>query len=600
MAQPDHLRDLNTLNKIITTLNQAVDVRGTLKTCLAQLVELLGLRTGWIFLRDPSAQDRWAGRGYILATHYNLPPAMFEENPEAWDGGCDCQGLCNAGKLTEGYNEVRCSRLGGVEGDRQNLAVHASVPLRSGDSILGILNVAAPNWELFTPHALALLTNLGSQIGVALERARLYDLLQERRILEQAMLLDFSNQLLTRREPGDLMNYLTEEVRRLLQVDACALLLPDEKKEYFYFQAASGWQSNPVGNQYRVPADERSGSGRVMRTQRPLLMEDLNKVKAPNRWMADWLATEGFQAAAIVPLVVDGRSIGTLVIDTRHPRRFDMEELRFMQLMANQAAIALERARLRQEEIKRHRLEEELAVGRQIQFSMLPLCCPVIPGWEFAATYEPAREVGGDFYDFFPLPGEPGRLGLLIADVAGKGVPAALFMALSRTIIRNNVLRGRQPADALIWANRFIQEDSHADMFLTVFYGELDTRDGRFTFVNAGHNRPLWWEAATSQFHELRTKGIVIGILPTIELEERQITLSPGDSIVFYTDGVTEALNSEIEEFGEKRLEATLSTVIEADPQTMVDSVLTAVKQFSGNTPLADDFTLFVVKRKTN
>lgn len=593
------MEDLDFLNQISITLNQTADVRGALKVVLPQLVDLLELETAWVFLYEPTAQELWYGKGYTLAAHHNLPTVMHTSNPQAWEGGCDCQQLCQQGQLSHAYNEVLCSRLAGVTGDKQGLAVHASAPLRSGDQILGILNIAAPDWAPFTPRVLALLTNVANQMGVALERARLFDLLQERRVKEQGMLLDFSNQLLSRREPGDLMSYLVAEVQRALEVDACALMLPDEERQILYFRAAVGWHSDPVSNQYCVPADERSGSGRVLQSQRPLVMEDLRQTQYAGRWMATWLAQEGFEAAAMVPLVADGRSIGTLVIDTRHPRHFTSDEIRFLQLMANQAAIALERARLRREEIKRHRLEEELAVGRQIQFSMLPPCCPLIPGWEFAAAYEPARQVGGDFYDFFDLPGEPGRMGLLIADVSGKGVPAALYMALSRTTIRNNALRGRPPAEVLISANRYIQEDSQANMFLTAFYGELDTRNGRFTFVNAGHNRPLWWQAATGEFHELRTKGIVIGILPHVQLEEKTITLAPGDLLLMYTDGITEATNTAREEFDVSGLQTAISRALAAknDPQTVIDSVLEAVKTFSGEVSQADDFTLLAVKR---
>ncbi|HEX6385756.1 MAG TPA: SpoIIE family protein phosphatase [Anaerolineae bacterium] len=600
-SDADLIHDLNTLNRIAETLNRAVDVRSALSSSLAQLVELMGLETGWVFVVDPAAQDRWAGRGFRLAAYHNLPPAMDATNPAAWDKGCDCQTLCQKGKLNEAYNEVRCSRLASVEGDRKGLSVHASAPLCSGSTVLGILNVAAPDWRSFSERTLALLTNVGSQLGVALERTRLYDLLHERRVYEQAALLELSNQLLARSDLTDLMAYLVEEVQRLLQVDACAVLLVrSEDPNTLRFRAATGWRSDPVANQYCVPADARSGSGQVMRTQQPLILEDLRQDE-PAAWVDEWLKAEGFESAAIVPLVADGRSIGSLVINVRQPRRFDESEIRFLQLMANQAALAIEKARLHHEEIKRHRMEEELAVGRQIQVSMLPPGVPVVPGWQFSAVYEPAKQVGGDFYDFFELPGEPGRLGLVIADVSGKGVPAALFMALSRTIIRNNALRGRSPADTLIWANRFIQEDSQTDMFLTAFYAALHTNSGRLTFANAGHNRPLWWRATLGEFEELVASGIVLGVLDDVELEERESEIAPGDVLIFYTDGVTESMNRSYEEFGVARLKAVVSDALEPKPnpaaQAVLNAVLDAVKSFTGDALQYDDFTLFVVCR---
>jgi GAF domain-containing protein len=192
----DLSEDLTTLNQIVETLNRAVDVRGALDSALARLVALMGLETGWIFVKAPAAQDRGKDAGYVLAAHHNLPPALADA--DVWVGGCKCQRLCDQGRLTEAYNEVRCSRLGGADGDRRGLAVHASVPLRSADRVLGILNVAGPDWASFSSRALALLTNVGNQMGIALERAQLFDLLKEQRVHEQAALLDLSNQLLSR------------------------------------------------------------------------------------------------------------------------------------------------------------------------------------------------------------------------------------------------------------------------------------------------------------------------------------------------------------------------------------------------------------------
>jgi sigma-B regulation protein RsbU (phosphoserine phosphatase) len=316
--------------------------------------------------------------------------------------------------------------------------------------------------------------------------------------------------------------------------------------------------------------------------------------------MRRWLQDEGFRAAAIAPLIADGLSIGTLAIDSRQPRRFTETEIRLLRLMANQAAIAIEQARLQQEEIRRQRMEEELAVGRQIQLSMLPETCPMLDGWDFAADYQAASQVGGDFYDFFLLPGDPGRWGIAVADVSDKGVPAALFMALSRTTIRNVALRGRPPAEVLSWANRFIQEDSQAHMFLTVLYGELDTRYGSLVYANAGHNPPLYWQASTRRFFELPGAGIALGVVDEVQIEERVTVFEPGDVLVLYTDGVTEATNIELQEFGRERLQAAVAGVLDLVPAANAGDIVEAIKEavfdFTGNMPQHDDMTLFVIK----
>jgi sigma-B regulation protein RsbU (phosphoserine phosphatase) len=598
--QSDLIADLQTLNDISLTLNQFADVQSALNTSLARLIALMGVETGWIFVVDPAASDRWAGRGFRLAAHHNLPPALALTNQDAWDKGCDCQALCQSGALGDAYNEVRCSRLGGVTGERHSLAIHATAPLRAGGRALGILNVAAPSWSHFTPRSLSLLTNVGNQMGIALERARLFDALQEQRIHEQAALLDLSQQLLSRRDLDDLMAFIVEEVRRQLAADACAILLTGDDPDHLYFRAAAGWLGDPVGSHYPVPADESTGSGQVMRSQQALLIEDL-QAQTPPLWTSEWLEREGFRAAAIVPLVAAGQSIGTLVIDSRRPRRLTELEVRFLRLMANQAALAIEKARLHHEELQRERIEEELTVARKIQMSMLPADLPQLPGWEFATHFQAAHQIGGDFYDLFALPGEPGRWGVVIADVSDKGIPAALFMALSRTTIRNIALRGRAPAEVLSWANRYIQEDSQSDMFLSAFYAELNLNTGQLIYANAGHNPPLLWRQVEGAFSRLPPSSPLLGVLADIEVEVREATLAPGDALILYTDGITEAITVDFDEFGSARLESAIRQLAAEQPSPTAGDIRSAiaddVRRFAGSMVQYDDMTLLIIKR---
>jgi sigma-B regulation protein RsbU (phosphoserine phosphatase) len=598
MSSPaDLIEKLTALNEIAETLNRTVDMGNALQEALERLVELMGLETGWIFLKDPSAKNQWAGRGYALAAHHNLPPALALGRARAWKGGCQCQTLCNTNQLARSYNEVRCSRLASGGGNRNNLAVHASVPLCSGERVLGILNVAAPDWSAFNEVALALLTNAGSQIGIALDRAQLFDLLQERRIHEQAVLLELSNQLLSRLDPDELMYYLIKEVQALLDADACTLLLPDEEPGYLAFRAASGWYTDPVADGRRAPANEVSGPGLAMQTQQPIMIRDLTR-DDPAPWLPDWLRDEGFRGHAVMPLIAEGQSIGALVVDSRRPRDWDESEARFFHLLANQAAMAIERARLHLEALKRQRMVEELSVARQIQLSLLPKAPPAVPGWEFAAFYRPARLIGGDFYDFYDLPEKPAQWGVLIADVADKGVPSALYMALCRTVIRTTAFSGRSPASALMRANTLILKDSQADLFLSAFYAKLDVDTGRLIFCNAGHNPALLWRAAENQFHELSTRGIVLGAFEQIELEETRVDIAPGDVLVFYTDGVTEAINPQAQEFGVERLRGIIVSTASAGAQHILDSIVQTVDEFAQDAPPFDDLTMVVIKRQ--
>lgn len=592
------IEDLTTLNQIAETLNRATDVQSALSTTLAHLVEVIGLETAWVTLIDPSSQDQESEELFFLAAHHNLPPGLNPDNQDAWSEICECQHLLRQGKLLEAYNEVRCSRLASAKGDRRGLVMHASTPLRSGDQKLGILNVAADDWSSFNAHSLALLTNVGNMMGIALERARLFDLLREKRVNEQAALLELSSQLLSRLNFEDLRSYLVSEVKRLLECDACTIFMPNESLERLDFIAANGWMNDPVAAKRHIPNEADSGPGWVMRTQRPLLVEDLQK-SDPTSWTPEWLMEEGFRGHAIVPLVAEGRSIGALGINSREPRLLSEDELNFLQLMANQASIAIETNRLYLEGIERQRMEDELNVGRKIQLSLLPKSLPTVPGWEFAVHYQPARQVGGDFYDVFTLPNLENQIGLFIGDVSGKGVPAALFMAMSRTMLRSTMLSGRNPSQALVRANELIQKDSQADLFLSAICASFNARTGHFTYANAGHNRPILLRASTGNIQELKARGIILGEFTEIELEEKKVELLPGDILVCYTDGVTDTINAQQQSFNEERLFEIISSHHDATAEEMLSAILDEIRRFAGDTAQTDDLTLVIVRRRS-
>lgn len=592
---------LTTLNHIAERLNRAVDVRGVLQHTLADLVELMGLETGWITLIDPPGGGENATSGHVLAAHHNLPPALAPDNREAWAGSCTCLDRCRAGRLDEAYNQVRCSRLNresrdGGDLDRRGLAVHASAPLRSGDRVLGVLNVAAPDWSAFRPETLSLLTNVGSQMGVALERARLFDLLQERHQNQETALLYFSSQLLGRMDLDDLMDFLVKSVQEILHADACALLLPDEQPGSLRFRAASGWRTNPAAAGWSLSTNGSSGPGRVMQSRQPLLVEDIQAQDATS-WMPVWLQAEEFRGYAVMPLLTNGRASGALVVNQRQPWLLPQDDLHCLHLMANQAAFAIEKARLLEEEARMQVLEKEMAIGRQIQLSLLPAAPPTVPGWEFAAYYQAAREVGGDFYDFFGLPSESGRWGLVIADVTGKGVPAALFMARNLTLIRSAGLYAGSPAMALKQVNDLLCQGEPSRLLLTALHAVLDARSGRLVLANGGHCRPLLLRAGTGQIEEVVSEGLLLGMFPGAPIKEREITVEPGDLLVFYTDGVTEAMNDSREIFDEARLWATVRAEAGAGAQEVADAIVQAVHAFRGTAAPQDDLTLVVLRR---
>ncbi len=245
------------------------------------------------------------------------------------------------------------------------------------------------------------------------------------------------------------------------------------------------------------------------------------------------------------------------------------------------------------------RKNAELQIAAEIQQSFLPETVAQVPGFDIAATCIMAKEVGGDFFDVMPF--EVIRLkkksaGLVIADVSGKGVPAALFMALSHIVIRINALNYPNPSSVIQITNNFITRDSKSGMFLTVFYGIIDSEKSTLKYVNAGHNPPLLFTAYNHEIRKLSPTGIAIGAQENREYTTLELSLAPNDVIVFYTDGITEAINDHNEMFGEERLESILKANADLSANDLLEKILGAVKSFCVNQPQSDDITLMVVK----
>ncbi len=300
-----------------------------------------------------------------------------------------------------------------------------------------------------------------------------------------------------------------------------------------------------------------------------------------------------------IPLILERRVVGVLYMDNRIKAGvFNKESVQLLSAFGSQAAIAIEKARLHQEDVQRQRLEKELSVAREIQISLLPKSCPTIEGWDFAAAYQPARLVGGDFYDFFQLGGDPGQVGIVVADVADKGVAAALFMALSRTIIRTTAQNGGSPSTTMQQANDLIlQDSSRSDIFLTAFYAALDSRAGQLTYTNAGHNPPYWYQTSSGTLQKLSGHGIVLGLFERIQLQDHTLSIAPNDVIVFYTDGVTEAMDVDGHEFGEERLCAAIMESVHLSAQAITDTIMAALQGFTAEASQSDDVTMVVARR---
>ena len=314
----------------------------------------------------------------------------------------------------------------------------------------------------------------------------------------------------------------------------------------------------------------------------------------------DSAALRDLKAAGVklaVPLVSQGELIGVLNLGPRLSEQdYSSDDRKLLDDLAGQAAPALRVAQLVREQeaeaVTRQRFEQELEVARLIQQNFLPKELPDLPGWQIAAYYRPAREVGGDFYDVIPLP--DGRVGFVVGDVTDKGVPAALVMSATRSVLRASAQRLIEPGEVLERVNEHLCPDMPEKMFVTCLYGVLDPETGHLRFANAGHDLP--YVKTADGVVELRARGMPLGLMPGMPYEEKEATLQPGESVLLHSDGVVEAHDRDREMFGFPRLKETVAAVPGGQP--LIDRVLSDLEDFTGtDAEQEDDITMVTLER---
>jgi serine phosphatase RsbU (regulator of sigma subunit) len=356
---------------------------------------------------------------------------------------------------------------------------------------------------------------------------------------------------------------------------------------------ASHWSTS----QRKVPLQpRRTGiTHAVARTGIPEFIEDTTTHPAYAHVLSEFKPG----ALACLPLVKGDSILGTLNLGYWEPHPFDPDTRSFLDLMARHAAIAIENARLVQVAIEKARMEHELEVARELQAGLIPRETPQLAGWDFAALWQPAHIVSGDFYDFVQvrMNGRSPLQGMVIADVSDKGMPAALFMAIARSTIRASINPSCCSADCLAHANHLLCADTANGMFVTACYAQLDPLGGELVYVNAGHSPPLFYDSERDEFSELGRTGIALGVEENARFEQRTVRLHSGDVILFYTDGITDAMNAGGLEFGKGCLRDLFWSKRRASASEIVTALRETIRDFVGATPPFDDVTAVVVKR---
>jgi phosphoserine phosphatase RsbU/P len=349
---------------------------------------------------------------------------------------------------------------------------------------------------------------------------------------------------------------------------------------------------------------ERQGEVGEIRVSRTIMEEVVGKGKAvltsdaqhDPRFMSSTMTLQGIRSVLAVPLGVGDKVFGIIYADSPIAEaKFTEDHLKVLTTLASVAAIRVENARLLEEQLDRERLEHELQLASEIQQRFQPTAPPHVAGYELQGISFPCYEIGGDYYDFIER--SDGRMIIALGDVSGKGTAAALLMSSLHAAVHAQASSHSSLSETISAVNNYLAENIPSNRFVTLFYAELDPQTGSLSFINAGHNPPLIVHAAGT-VENLSSGGLPLGIMPHSPYREGRTQLQPGDVMVIYSDGVSEAVNPQGEEFGTARLHSVVSLNIERSASGIRDRIESALTKFAQGMPAADDITLVIVKRQ--
>lgn len=452
-----------------------------------------------------------------------------------------------------------------------------------------------------------IIVNLIKEKRTSSERDRYYAEL-ERKIYEMEKLYRLGVEVSSTLDINVVLDLCINTTVEVLEAKMGFIFLVDDKSHQLFLGSMAKFedervhsQSSPSGGSVKIVkrGELRLEQGKglaswVVENKKPLLVNDVDtKELLSNPIYEDC----GFKIKSIlcVPLLVKDRVIGVIQIcNKRKDGLFSSEDQHLLVSFAVHAAIAIENAKLYQEVAEKERMKKELEIAHRLQTSLLPDNPPQVKGYQIAAMSVPAKEVGGDFYDFIDV--ADNKIGLVIGDVAGKGLPAALFMALSRSFLRAQAIGNLEAKTVMERTNRLIANDAREGMFVTAFYAILDIPGKVLKLSNAGHNPPFLFHSSMGECEDLKVEGIALGVFDEAQFQQKEIILRKDDIVVFYTDGVVEAIDKNNQQFGVERLIKIFKDNPHLQVSQLIKSIKKKVKEFTEGQPQFDDFTLMLIK----
>lgn len=419
------------------------------------------------------------------------------------------------------------------------------------------------------------------------ENQRLRHAVEELAILNEIAIAVSSTQSL-----NSIVNLIVNKCIKHLKVEQAVVMLLNEKDINKPFQTMIRQQDSVAGAlPFRFDAQL---TGWMLKNKSPLLVNNLKEDKRFNLLEQESL---NINSLLSVPLYLKGKMLGLLtVFNKKKSRDFSPEDQKLLAIIAAQSAQVIENARLYEEEQAFFRLREEMRLAYEIQVNLLPHSSPEYEGYQISGKSIPAKDVGGDYFDFMPMENE--NMAFCLGDISGKGIPAALLMANLQATLRGQSILNYSSKNCITFANKLLYRNTDPNKYATLFYGILDHKNNTINYCNAGHNNPILI-SNDKKVTRLDVGGVVVGVMPEYPFEEASIQLNPGDLLVIFSDGITEAMNEFEEEFEEERLIKLLLEIQDRSPDNIIESILKSIGDFTGPVEPMDDKTIVVIKKES-
>jgi len=383
----------------------------------------------------------------------------------------------------------------------------------------------------------------------------------------------------------EILKLIISSVKQVVDFDAAGIFIVSEDGQLVEGEYITGYGNGDLGK-----IRQKLGQGLMgwaMEQMAPITVMD---VARDNRYIN---ARKETRSELVVPMFTGGKVIGCLNLESNKVGAFSERDTKHLTTFASHAAVAVERTRLHRELLEKHKIDEELVLARSMQIDLLPKRAPKLEKFDIAGVNVPSRAVGGDYFDYIPLSEKD--LGIVVSDVAGKGIPAAFIMSSLRAALRIEALSRYALSSVLSKVNDFLHESTEPEIFVTAFYGVLDTQTGVLTYANAGHNPPLLIRA-DGRVEMLSEGGMLLGAFPDALYHEHRVSIKTNDTLVLYTDGATEAENQFEEQFDIDGIINTTKNSAGEGARAVIRELLKSIRLHTGTTNLQDDITLMVIQ----